>query len=382
MSANKWLKMMANDEKNILASKAEAMELLELPSPSLNWALPLNYGLATCFYGPEGSGKSLLSMLALGSAMSKDPEMIGVLISTEMRAPEPDRLRLLGVDPDRLIIRCANELHDVFDWIQSEDSNFKNQDGTKGGPGLKYLLNEGAPIRFLAIDSIKAIRGPKESNADSVTKDIMGDLSKYLNPSLKGMLPIIRKYKILTVLVQQVNMNLDADEVKYQNKKWVIPSGQSLKHFCETMALVEKVTSKDSKIFDESMKSIRELPVQMGHTIRVRVDKNNLGCPNREAEFRIHYTKGYVQPGLEVGELAANLGVIFHPLNAETGKPIVNQWQFKDRKYVGLATVIGELEASSDFRNEVLMEIKKLDKVELAKSIDTETGEIKPRDKK
>lgn len=368
---------MMNDEKNLIASKGESYELLELPSPSLNWALPIQFGLSVCLYGPEGSGKSLASMLALGAAMKADPELLGVLISTEMRSPEPDRLRVLGIDPDRLVIRMANELHDVFDWIQSEDSNFKNQDGTKGGPGLKYMLEQGAPIKVLIIDSIKAIRGPKESNAESVTKDIMGDLSKYLNPSLKGMLPIIRKHKILTILVQQVNMNLDADEVKYQNKKWVIPSGQSLKHFCETMALVEKVTSKDSKIFDESMKSIRELPVQMGHTIRVRVDKNNLGRPNREAEFRIHYNKGYIQPGLEVGELAANLGVIFHPINPENQKPIINQWQFKERKFVGLAKVIEELEASEAFRNEVLAEIKKLDKIQL---VDTKTGEIETKE--
>lgn len=375
MSTNKWLKMMMNDEKNLLASQAQPYKLLELPSPSLNWALPMQFGLSTCLYGPEGSGKSLASMLALGSAMQQDPELIGVVISTEMRAPEPDRLRILGIDPERLVIRMANELHDVFDWIQSVDSNFKNQDGTKGGPGFRYMLEQGAPIKVLIIDSVKAIRGPKESNAESVTKDIMGDLSKYLNPSLKGMLPIIRQYKILTILVQQVNMNLDADEVKYQNKKWVIPSGQSLKHFCETMALVEKVTSKDSKIFDESMKSIRELPVQMGHTIRVRVDKNNLGRPNREAEFRIHYNKGYIQPGLEVGELAANLGVIFHPKNPDTGKEIINQWQFKNRNFVGLAKVIAELEASEAFRTEVLIEIKKLDKIELANQ---DTGEIEP----
>jgi len=195
----------------------------------------------------------------------------------------------------------------------------------------------------------------------------MGDLSKFLNPSLKVILEIIRKYDLMTIFVPQVNMNLNPDEVKYQNKKWVIPNGQSLKHFCETMALVERVESKDSKIFDDSMKSIREIAVQNGHTVRVRVEKANLDSPFREAEFQVDYRKGIVNTALEVAKLAANLGVISHPVNPETGKAIAAQWVFEgangvSKKWIGFANAINEIEANPELQSAVMSKINEADK--------------------
>lgn len=362
-TTNRWMSMMLKDEKNIKASEVMAKPRVVLPSPSLNWAFSggLVAGYSTVLYGPEGSGKSLISMMAVGALHQRDPEALAVLISTEMRAPNPDKLRALGVDPDRLVIREVNTLQDVFDWIASSDEKFVNSDGSKGSPGLRYMLEQGAPFKALVIDSIKGIRGPKEQAAESVEKDFMGDISKYLNPSLRAILPIIRKYDILTVMVQQVNMNMNPDEVKYQNKKWIVPSGQALKHFAETMALVERVESKDSKIFDESMKSIRELPVQQGHTVRVRVDKANLDAPFREAEFQIHYSKGVVNTGMEIANLAANLGVIYHPLN-DKGSPIATQWVFDDKKWIGFANAVNEIESSPELQRRLMTAIYGLDK--------------------
>ncbi|HKT21749.1 MAG TPA: hypothetical protein VJR06_03890, partial [Nitrososphaerales archaeon] len=125
---------------------------------------------------------------------------------------------------------------------------------------------------------------------------------------------------IMTIFVQQVNENMNPDEVKYQGIRWKIPSGQALKHFCETMALVEKVVGKDSKIFSEDMDQSRDIPVQEGHTIRVRVDKANLDSPFREAEFQVKYSSGLVNAGLEVAKLAAGVGAIYHPLSESVNK--------------------------------------------------------------
>lgn len=367
MTTNKWMSMMLKDEKNLQATMVRSRDRVFTPSPSLNWALGGGFykGYTTCLYGPEGSGKSLVSMMALGALMQSDPEAIAVLVSTEMRSPTPDRLRKLGIDPDRLLIREANTLHDVFDWIASQDERFVNSDGSKGSPGLRYMLEQGAPIKGLIIDSVKGIMGPKEQGIDTVEKEFMGDLSKFLNPSLKAILPVIRQFDLMTILVQQVNMNMNPDEVKYQNKKWTVPSGQSLKHFCETMALVERVESKDSKIFDDTMQSIRELPVQRGHTVRVRVEKANLDAPFREAEFQVDYFKGIVNTGLEVAKLSANLNIIKHPIN-EKGAPILAQWTFKDgdidKKWIGFANAVKDIEENPEFQRALMARIYELDK--------------------
>jgi recombination protein RecA len=359
MSKN-WLSALLKDEKNLQGSAVSPKARVILPSPSLNWALGGGFykGYTTCLYGPEQSGKSLIGLMAIGALHQSDPEAYAVLISAEMRPPDPERAKLIGVDPDRLIIRQANTLHDVFDWVSSPDSEFKNSDGSKGSPGMRYLLQEGAPIKGLMIDSIKSIQGPKEQNAESAEKDIMGDMSKFLNPALRNILPVIRQAELMTILIQQVNMNMNPDEVKYQNKKYTIPSGMALKHFCESMILVERVESKDSKIFSEELKGIRDLPLQEGHTIRAKVEKANLDAPFREAEFRLNYTKGIVDIGLEIAKLAVGLGLIKHPLN-DKGAEIVSQWLFKDKKWIGFDKAVTEIETTPELQRAILAEIYK-----------------------
>lgn len=364
MSTNqKWMSAFLKDEKNKIGDLIVPKKKVVTPSPSLNWAMSGGFykGYSICLYGPEGGGKSLTTMMAVGALMQQDPDAYAMIISTEMRPPTPERVAQLGVDPARLMIREANTLHDVFDYINSADEKFENSDGTKGGPGMRWLLENGCPIKALVIDSIKGLQGPKEQAAESVEKDFMGDISKFLNPSLRSILEIIRKYDLMTIFVQQVNMNMNPDEVKYQNKKWVVPSGQALKHFCENMALIERVESKDSKLFDETKQSIREIAVQRGHTIRVKVEKANLDSPFREAEFQVDYHKGIVNVGLEVVNLASNLGIIDHPKN-DKGADILAQWRFGDRKWIGYDNVVAEAEANPDFQREIMKKIYEQDK--------------------
>jgi hypothetical protein len=118
------------------------------------------------------------------------------------------------------------------------------------------------------------------------------------------------------------------------------------------MALIERVESKDSKLFDDSMQSIRELPVQMGHTVRVKVEKANMDSPFREAEFQVDYKKGIVNTGLEVAKLAAALGIIAHPL--KDGKEIVSQWVFGEKKWIGFANAVAEIEANPELQRAIM----------------------------
>lgn len=363
---NKWMTMFCKDEKNMLGADVVARTKIETASPSLNWALNGGFykGYTTVLYGPEGSGKSLTAMLAIAALHQSDPEALAVLETTEMRPPTPERLKVLGVDPNRLIIRQANTLHDVFDWVTSLDSSFTNSDGSKGGPGLAYMLAEGAPVKSLVVDSIKGILGPREQDAKTVEKEIMGDLSKFLNPALRGILPVIREYDLMTIFVQQVNMNMDQNEVKYQNKKYIIPSGQSLKHFAETMALIEKVNSKDSKLFSENHKGVRDLPVQEGHTIRIRVDKANLDRPFRDAEYRINYKKGVVDTEIEMALLATGLGIVYHPIAKSSGKPNKMAWAFGPQVWKGFNGLCEAIKESPELQKEIMDAVFAVDRNE------------------
>ena len=360
-TGNKWIDLFNQDEKSVLAANVVSKPRALTTSPSLNWALGGGFyrGYATCLYGPEGSGKSLISMMAAAALHQADSNSLVVLVSSEMREPPPDRLKILGVDPERLIIRKVNTIHDIFDWIACQDSTFTNSDGSDGPPGMRYLLESGAPIQGLIIDSIKAIRGTKEAALDSLEDNFMGDLSKLLNPCFRGIVETIRKFELMTILIQQVNENMNPDEVKYMNKKWVVPSGQALKHFCEQMALVERVVSKDSKIINEELKNISDKSLQQGHTIRVRVEKANLDSPFREAEFKIDYQHGVVETGFEIAKMATGLGFLHHPLNPETKKPIMNQWAFSsadyDKTWIGFAKALEEINSDPQLQAAMLI---------------------------
>jgi RecA/RadA recombinase len=363
------MEMFCEDERNKVAlSLADVHQRIFLQPPSLNWALGGGQwtGYTTCYYGPEGSGKSLLSHMGAAAAQQMDPEAIATIITTERRPPNIKKLAALGVDPKRLMIRQCNTIHDVFDWIASKESKFTNSDGKKGGPGLAYMLAQGAPVNYLVIDSIKGLRGPKELGSKSSEDHIMGDISFFLNPALRKILDVIRDNNICTTFVQQVNMNMDTNEVKYQNIKYTIPSGQALKHFCETMCLVERLNTKAHKLLNDEMKLIRDIPMTEGHTIRVKVQKANLDYPFREAEFRINYNKGIVDTGLEVAKLGVGLGVIQHPISPKTQKEITSQWFApavfgKDKKWIGFDNFVSELDASPETQRQLMGHIYSLD---------------------
>ena len=164
---------------------------IKLDSPSFNWAVGnggLTEGKAVCFFGPESSGKSLLSQLCLIELQKKYPESIQILIDAEFSFNK-DWFQKLGGDLDRLLVKQTNDPIEIFDWMEKD---------------VLEMLQDGAPINGLMIDSIKSIRYPGDIKSKSTDITMGGSGAKYLGPALKGLLPIIRTYNITTFLIQQV----------------------------------------------------------------------------------------------------------------------------------------------------------------------------------
>jgi recombination protein RecA len=191
----------------------------------------------------------------------------------------------------------SNSAKDIFD-------HFSNK--------LMPMVQDGLPLRMWMIDSVKAIRGPKEEKLESVEDHVMGDLSILLGKATKSVVGDIRQQSIATILIQQVNEEMDPAMAKYQSK-WKIPNGQALKHFVDIQVLLERVNAKDSKIFNE------ESEVQLGHTVRANTRKNRVGAPFRTAEFQLQYGVGVVNQHVEVAGLAIKLGIVERPSNIMYG---------------------------------------------------------------
>src|ERR1035437_9459487 len=340
INTKKYLSKLTNDF-GVVAEELNAKLLPVVPtrSPSLNWATSIGGfqpGKISVLYGPEQSGKSLLAMMAVADVQKKDPEAIFVWFDAEFSF-NLTLFEKVGGDASRLVLRKSNDPLKIFDYI--------------GGEMLENLQG-GAPIKGIVIDSIKAIRYPKETNMKQTTDQKMGGTgASYLPTALKLILPVIAEYNLLTFFVQQVTMEMDP--MKALRNPFVITEGKALKHAADIMLEIVKLDTKAGVI--ENGETISGASQQTGHKVRIKVKKNRLGVPARMAQFTWHYDLGVIDTGNEIFDLAKSLGVVFHPVNPESGKENVQMWQFANHDPIrGEANMRAFVVGSTKVQNEIM----------------------------
>lgn len=337
---SKWLSRLTSEFGVVAESLNKGVPApVATRSPSLNWATSIGGfqpGKITVLYGPESSGKSLLAMMAVADGQKADKDALYVWFDAEFSFNLPLFLKI-GGDPKRLIVRKSNDPLKIFDYI--------------GGEMLE-ALQEGAPIRGIVIDSIKAIRYPKETNMKQTTDQKMGGTgASYLPSTLKLVVPVIAEYNLLTFFIQQVTMEIDP--MKALRNPYVITEGRALKHAADLMLEIVKLDTKAGVV--ESGETISGAAQQTGHKVRVKVKKNRLGAPARMAQFTYHYDNGIIDTGSEIFDLAKSLGVVFHPINPESGKENVQMWQFGNYDPIrGEANMRAQVVASTKLQGEIM----------------------------
>ena len=339
MSTNKWMSKLTND-LGVAASKLKSQMPTAIPSwsPSLNWAtcqggfLPSKVNI---LYGAESSGKSMLAMMGIVELQRRDPEALSIWFDAEYSF-NAQMFTKLGGDPDRLVVRKSNDPLKIFDYI--------------GGEMLE-LIQDGAPIKAIVIDSIKSIRYPKDVRKQTTDQIMGGSGSQYLGSALKLVVPVVAEHKLLTFFIQQVTAQLDP--MKALRNPYVISEGHALKHAADLMLEITRVDSKKGVI--ESGETITGAAAQVGHKVRVKIKKNRMGAPARQAEFTFHYDKGVIDTGGEIFELAKSLGVIRHPVNPETGRENPQMWCFgNDAPVRGEQNIKNMVVADKDLQNRLL----------------------------
>ena len=316
--ANKWMTQLTRDFGAVASSLPEPTDsVIVMPSPSLNWAIGnggLIEGKAICFFGPESGGKSLLMQLAIIEIQRKHKDAIGVLFDAEFSFNKA-WFRKLGGDLDRLYVRQTNDPLQIFDYMYGE---------------MLTMIQDGCPIKAVAIDSVKSIKYPKDNKKQSTDQTMGGGGAPYLGSALKSVTPVIRQNGITCLLVQQVNEEMDP--MKKLRNPYIIPDGRALKHFCDYMAQVEKLDTKAGVV--EAGENIYGGASQVGHKVRIKFKKNRCAAPSRSAQFTLNYDKGIVDIENEIFDLAKSLGVVCHPINPVSGKENVQMWAFGDMEPV------------------------------------------------
>lgn len=331
-----WLSKLKKDEEALREGDLP-LWIAGFPSPGINYLFGKSQGMKAGYtalvYGPPKSGKSLVAFAAAGQLHKDDPEAIVLHFDTELRDNVDHWIKAFGIDKDRFVTRQTNDPLQIFDYIANE---------------VKAMLQDGAPIKMIIIDSLAMISYPKESNREQTTSHLMGDAASYLGPAMKLIIPVIRKYKIATILCQHVRDNMDPNSAKY--RPYVIPGGKAIKHSVEYWMMVSKIEAKDTKKFDTGRKDGSGNDIQIGHAIRVKMEENSMGPQNRAIEIALSYTNGIIDQHEEIATLAVNMNIVDRPNNVS--------YIYGDKKWQGFNNFALGIKADEELQRELMRKIQ------------------------
>jgi RecA/RadA recombinase len=340
-STKQWMAMLKKHDHAVDYNNLKKAEnVFQSPSPGINYLFGKKQGIlpgyTALIYGPPKSGKSLFALAFAGQLHKDDPDAIVLHFDTEYRKTVDTWAKVFGIDMDRIQSYATNNPVEIFDFIAND---------------VKAMLQQGAPIKMIIIDSLAMIQDPKEANKEVSTDFTIGGAAAYLGPAMKMIIPVIREFNVASIICQHVRMNMDPNKAKYY--PYIIPGGTALKHSIEYWMFCQKIDSKDTKTFDSDARDGSGNPIQTGHMIRVKMEENSLGPQNRAVEVALSYKEGIVNQHVEIAELAKNMGIVERPTNSS--------YVFENQKWVGADNFALAIKADEELKNKLIEKIKEND---------------------
>jgi recombination protein RecA len=226
-------------------------------------------GRVTEIYGPEASGKTTLALHAVAEAQKRGG--IAAFIDVE-HALDLRYARLVGVNTEELLVSQP-------DW------------GEQALEIVEILVRSGA-VDVVVVDSVAALVPKSELEGD------MGDAhmamqARLMSQALRKLTAVISKSRTIVIFINQLRMKVG---VMFGSPE-VTPGGNALK-FYSTIRLDVRRTSP-----------IKDGETVIGSRVRVKVVKNKVSSPFRQAEFDIMHTGGISREGSLV-DIATADGIV------------------------------------------------------------------------
>jgi hypothetical protein len=317
--------------------------LIKSSSPSFNWIFGHGHGLpfgqGVMFWGEPKCGKSLLTYDMIASLHRDHPDAIAIKFDTEFRDDAQlteEEAELWGIDLDRLVVIQTNKSSEIFDQIEHD---------------INGLIQEGAMVKLIAIDSISGIQGNRDANAESVEVNQMGDHAQTVKKGLKRILPIQKRNKIALICSTHATAEMDVWEAK-RNGKSKAAASYGIRHHCEYFINVEKVLNADGKkdlagndLIDNNRKGMDDKGEKTGHQIKIWMQDSTVGVQDRVGQLTFKYREGIVNQHEEYFLLGTRWGVIKRPNNT--------MYELAGKSYKGKDAMLAALAASEDLQKVV-----------------------------
>ena len=245
-----------------------------IPTGSLSLDLALGIGGVPRgriieIYGPESSGKTTLALHIVAEAQKRGGEV--AFIDAE-HALDPSYARALGVDIDSMLISQPDT-------------------GEQGLEICEALVRSGA-IDVVVVDSVAALTPKAEIEGDMGDSQV-GLLARLMSQALRKLAGSIAKTNCIVIFINQLREKVG---VMYGNPE-VTTGGRALKFYASVRMDVRKV---------ETLKNGSEM---IGNHVRVKVVKNKVAPPFRQAEFDIMFGQGIAKTG-ELIDLGVQLDLV------------------------------------------------------------------------